>query len=635
MTLRRVARRLRGASLASAIAASCALATTPAPSALAAPTRKLPPGVSLEASTDRPNVELGDVVTYQLQISVSNAQPLSISGFDPGAVPGFELLGRPSTSTMTQQTLVGRAMRETTTVTIRWQLRAKSLGEHVLGPAHVGSDEATWAAPAVKVNVVARGLAPAPTRPKAHSFFDDDVFEPPPIAQEPDEPVDPLAKVGELPDAPADREVFLRVVVDPSTLVVGAQTTAHVFVYAHHLAEVGLKRPPEFTDFAALELSKPEKSWKPITIAGQSWVYAKLQSFAIFPLKTGALTIGPAQIESVYADGFHMRGVEQDHDSAPVTVTATEPPEQGRPAEYRVGDVASELAVSADVAPRTSADGHAMVTVRLSGVGRLQNVEPLMPRVAGVSFTRTTDQAKTWADGARVRSRREVIYDASADRAGRFSLGEARVLVWDPARSTYATASAQLGVLEAKAASAAAPSSSANAEPTLELPPPRTDPGERGEGTSLADRALIWVLVGGAPLLVLSLQGAARATRSLRRRAKSHREDPTTRAHEALREARDHERRGDGKQAAACLARAIGHGVEAATRGAVHVRGMTGSELRRELPDAGFEASLAERIATTLGALEAARFAGARAPRADEVAELLTAIASCAPTETP
>jgi hypothetical protein len=581
-----------------------------------------------EAHVDRPVVGVGDVVLYSIGVVTTDDAP-SASAPAPGKIDGFESLG---SSTSTQQAIVmrGAGVERTTTITVTYRLRAKTMGAHVLGPGRITLDGEPVAMPKVAIEVVAAGTAPAPKKAPAKDPFDDLFFdEPPEPPPQPKEvaPADPMAAVDTVPTDPIDRHTFVRLAVDESKPIVGAQVTAKIFVYRRRPVHIdGIKHAPGFADFHVVELEKPEEDWHSLTIGGEMWEYARLKAFAIFPLRTGTLTIAPAEIEMRQMMGMGvMSGKEEDHSTNELKLAATEPPSEGRPAGYSVGDVASSLDAVAEINPRVVVDGHAMLTVRLRGLGRIEKIRPVLPTLVGAKFTQTGDDARTTLDGFMVRCARKISYDVAVDRLGDLDLGDALVNVWDPAKKSYLTVKAALGSVRVEAL----PPRSSESANELQLPPPRTDEGPSGEGSSIADRAWTWCLVGGAPLAVLVLQGGAALARRTRRRVGEARETPASHAKRALGEARSCERRGDDKGACTALMRAIDRALEAAS--GVRSRGVTRGELSRALDGSTLPRELALEATDMLHALESARFAEAERPSLDACRSLVDRLLEAAP----
>lgn len=581
----------------------------------------LPKGVALQASVDRTEVGVGELVGYTIKV-VTTVSGLRASVATTGKTPGFVVVGGPFTgvNSFSSQQGFGGPITERTELSTTYQLRAKDLGEHVLGPGQMQIGGVSYDAPSVKIKVVSRPTAPIPG-------LRGRLPPPPPLDDDPEdspvpdrfEPVDPAAKLDAPPTGPAERQVFARMVVEPKAPVVGQAVVVKTFVYARVPISLDPPQARSYPDFAAIPLTDYDKQPHPITLAEETWKYLQVQGTAAFPLRTGALTIGAVSIDIAH-------GLRAEQILAPaLSVDVKEPPAEGRPADYVLGDVASGLGVSSELSPRESADGHAVLTVRLSGEGRLDNLDPKLPSAAGVAFTRTSDDVKASVHRGRVLGRRTLVYDVAATRAGELPLGEVRAVVWDPNKSSYVTIGSPLGALKAKVA-APAPAASTSAEPRLELPPPRSEPGARGDGATIADRAWTWGVVATAPLLVLATQGLARMAGSLRRRGAARREDPLVKVKGALKAARTADRAGDAKGAAAACVRALELALEAATDGAVRARGMTTSELEARLSDEGMEPPLAARVTEATSALQAARFAGERGPETEQIEALVRAI---------
>ena len=579
----------------------------------------------VSAEVDRTSVGIGEVVEYSVTFTTSgDASPARSAS--PGNLDGFDLLH--STSSTHQSIMaVNGNLEVTTSVTITYRLLARQLGPHVLGPARAYVDGAAVGAPKVVVTVVAAGAGqPGKNKPQPDPFFDDPFFGggAEPLPQPDVAPVDPLARVDELPTDPAERTLFVRVVPDLRRPVVGQQVTARLFVYSRRHPRISVKRPPGFAEFATIDLGQLDHDWHPITIGGETWSYANIGAYALFPLRTGSLPIGPAEIE--YSDPFGGSG-PRDLPSNALTIESIEPPTQDRPNGYVLGDVASGLTVTAEVVPRDVIDGHALLTVRMRGDGRLDPLRPILPTLDGITWTATGDEARTKVEGTSVRGVRKSTWDLAFDRAEAFDLGEVRVQVWDARKGAYVVARAPLG--RVRIARALAPAGSASAAPLSSLPPARDDVGADGLGTTLADRAWSWGLVGALPLAVVLAQGGAALLRRRGARRARRGADPMELADLALTEARAASRKGDPQAAAGALGRALDRALEAAT--GVRARGLTARALPAALDATSLPAALRTRVASTLAAIEAARFSDGAMPAVDEVAAVVDELRAATP----
>ncbi len=313
--------------------------------------RAAPATRTVRASVDLAYVGVGEVLRYSIQLRTHGA--LEVDASNPGKIDGFELVGQTQMPGQSFIMLNGVA-DQLNTFTVTYRLRAKKAGKYVLGPGKFVIGGKPMLTNSIAVEVYAGAVAHDPLDDLLNHQFD----EPPPPPPKA-EPLDPLARIDELPLSPSEREFFVRVVPDEPKAILGAQVTLKVFVYARHPPEVMLKRPPAATDFRILSLGAVDKIWHPITIAEQPWNYAALEAFAVFPLRTGKLPIGGTMVSAAFRDFFGKTG-ERDFDSPGTQVEVIEPPTEGRPPGYVLGDVVSNLQLKADLTPRRILDGHAV-----------------------------------------------------------------------------------------------------------------------------------------------------------------------------------------------------------------------------------------------------------------------------------
>lgn len=560
-----------------------------------APTNVVAAGApSVSAEVDRTTINVGDNVRYTISIRATGS--LDVTSVSAGSVEGFELVGKQSMPSESLVIVNGK-VEQAFTFTVTFALRGVKPGKHTLGPGRVVMGSKTITTPAQKVEVL-------PATKKPRSPFDDlaDDDEPPPPP--PSAPADPLAKIDTPPTDPDEATFFTRVVPSTKQAIVGEQVTLKLFVYARNPPKVFVKRPPVLTDFRHVPLGGVDKVWQKIAIGQDEWLYGTLEAFAAFPLRPGKLSIGPAIVETVREFSFGKTD-QRDVESPATELEVVEPPMVGRPAGYVLGDVVADLAIDADVAPRIVTDGHALITLRMRGAGRLDPLRPQLPTPAGVTWTNTSDETKTRIDALTLFGERKLQVDARFDRVGELDLGEAVMHVWDPKLKGYATVRTSLGKVrvERAAESNALPGAAAPAT----LPPPRGVVGRSGEGTSLTDRAWTWLVVAGAPFSVVAMQVASAMVRWRRETSRAKEIDPGEQARRALRQG-EH-----GK--------ALDRAIEAAT--GVRSRGLTRSQLSRALSETKLDRALVASLLEAFDALESARFAGGKAPSEETIRALV------------
>jgi hypothetical protein len=596
------------------LAAVIALCASSAPMAAIAAAK-----VETASGVDRPIVGLGETLVYTIAIS-STSGSLQVASPLPGKIDGFDLLSQRNAPGIDG----GRAV-----IRVHYTLRAKKLGTFLLGPGRVSTGEGELSTPLVKVQVVAAGTAPKPPKPPPKprrkgffpdpfdNFFDDDEFfkPPPPPPPEPAAPIDPLARVDALPTAPSERHTFVRVAVDDLHPVVGAPIVAKLFVYSQMGAPgVEVRKIPTVPDFRIAQLNTKGEKWKPITIEGQAWNHGLASAWTLYPLRPGKLEIKNVEAVVTIDDPFSGRVVEeQAHAAKTVVVEAVEPPLEGRPPGYVLGDVVSNLSVRAAVSPKKVLDGHAVVEVEMKGIGRVDPLRPLLATPPGVTWTSTDDDVRTVVRDLAIEGQRKLTFDARFEKTGDVDLGDVVVNVWDPAKKGYVSAHANLGHVQVDKA---ADKDAKGDDQLPALPPPREALGTIGAGRSIVDSSVTWAVVGGAPILVVLAQLLGNASRRRKAERESKEASPAEQARAAIAAARR------GEDVLPCLTRALDRAVEAST--GVRPRGLTRAELSRALEGCPGR----DAIVRAFGDLESARFAAGPSPSVDEIERLVEGLLS-------
>jgi hypothetical protein len=593
--------------------------------------------VEVSASVSTSEVEVGETFFVELKALVEEGEMPSSPRL---RVPDGLRASGPSTSSRVTTYFGGGRSVVKQGIGATWRVAAERPGSFVI-PAptvSIGGREVA-ASSSLHVRVVPAGAgggprgAPSSPSPFATPFggmfpFNlDDWFG---QSQEPSEPAElgPEARALALPREP-DPHVFLRLVADVSRAVVGEQVTLSYYVYSRSNYRLGDQRQPALADFLRIPMDKAPRAEDPIltTVGNHRYAVELLERIAIFPVRAGRLTTG-----TLRAKFQAWRGREEvTRVSNEIEIDVTEPPREGRPAGYRLGDVGS-FELAAEVAPRTTRAGGAVsVQVKLSGTGALPPALKI-PEQNGVEWLTPEKREEVTSRGGRVGGWRTFGYVVRLHRPGTVDLGAVELAHWDPAAGSYRTARAALGTVEVQAApgGATARADTADADPFAALGETRRSLGPhapaREEELGLH---LFWALVLTPPLGVVLAGGLARAAASLRRRRAARKRDPMRLARRALVEMR---RAADPKAAAAAAERALHHAVEAAT--GVRSRALLIGELPARLGAAGLEAALAGALAEALERCQHARFepgAESDTALAAEVRRIVAALARAAP----
>ena len=565
--------------------------------------------IELSANVDNDTVEVGEIVAYSLHALVHGGG--APSDPKPGTITGFSLQGA-SSMPVHMRTNNNGVVDDVNGLMTSWTLRADRVGTFSLGPAQITVGGARRSGTPVRIKVVERGKGGARrgARPPIDPFGSSPLD---PFKQLFDfgdndrrgEPVQPSADPKLAMESPRAAVAFLHATVDKTRAVVGEQITLSVYLYEDPYARQG--RPGDVheataTDFVKRSLIEDETRAVGVgtaMVGGKIWNVKLVRKNALFPLKTGHLAIEPMSMTLPQAR-VGLRASET------LYVDVNEPPVDGRPAGYAMGDV-GEMSLQGTVTPRsTTRDGAVGVTIELRGTGNLPG-QLSLPVVPGVEWLEQQTREKLGATSAdRFGGTRTFSYVVRLHKDGAVDLGEIKLPFYDAQKGTYATARATLGIINVTGGGGR-DAGVETPEVVLDGMPKerRVLEGPRSE-TYLSERPAYWAALFGSPLACALALGAHGLFGRIRERRASASPSLDRIAKERRAEADAAVRGEDGKAAMGAVARAVEAVVLAKT--AVNLRGAPADIARAELEEAGISADDAEEVIGTMRACEDARF---------------------------
>jgi oxygen tolerance protein BatD len=598
--------------LAFALSATAALAAPVAPLYAQTP---IAPAISLSVDADR--IEVGESVTVTLSASVETSERLEAESPQLAAPPGWRV-GGPSISMPTERIVINGRVTARSRFFATWRATPSRDGAFVLGPGSFVLNGRKFTTGTQRVTVYPPGKNPAgprrsqppggrppqfgspfpnwPAFPDFNDFFRDRTPPPPPAH-------DPQLSL----EAPPEPQAFLRAVVDKSEAVLGEQVTLSIYLYAQpRLYQFHDPHEPSAPDFVQRPLVTHESDPRPVSVGGATWYAQLVRKLALFPLHTGELTVSPMSL-TLLGQGLRGGGLRGGlvRSSKPISVVVTEPPRDGRPPNYRPGDVGT-FSLSASVEPRrVPAGGDIAVSVTVQGTGLLPSALP-MPERKGLDWYEPEVRDASEANETSVTGSRTFVYVGKLSEPGTLDLGTLAFPYWQPTSRAYEVTRAELGTVEVTG-TAAEPSAPASHDPLAAIAPARGVPtGPARPARPLTDAPWFWALIAVAPASVLAAEGLSRALRGARERGRTRDASAARQAELALREADDALAKGSPKDAAAAVERAAALAVEDAT--GVKVRALLRREIAPALERAGVEAAVASELVELLQACDALRF---------------------------
>lgn len=595
----------RAALFASAVVATAVVIARPAQAA-----------VELEIQMGARQIEVGDTTELQLTALASDDEALQNPRLM--AVPGLQVEG-PSMGSRTQVSINNGRMVQQRGVSATWSIRGLKPGTYHL-VASIDANGRRQQGNTATLEVVPPGTLPR--RPRgfdpfrmfdpfgAGSPFPQGLFGPNDFDQQPNEPppVPEEYKVDRAPDPIA----FLRATVTPKHPVVGEQVTVKLYTYGAR-GPYNAGNLVDFTHADFLDYSSKDdgdtNEFVRVPIGDTIYVARKVRELQLFPLHAGQLTIGPASL--TFSGGRYRANTPITRSSLPILLDVSEPPLDGRPSGYRLGDVGNlQLTVAVDPRKVTAGDSVGVVA-KLEGTGSIPTTLRV-PEQRGVEWLDPTHLDEVHAENGVVRGFRAFNYVVKLQEPGDIDLGELKVSFWDPKRRAYDVAQAALGKvtvlpnLKPKPAASATPDRAAT-EP-LALKPRRKLGAFEAPPAPFTDGWRFWALLFGAPIAValsgLGLELGGRFKRNRSRALSS----PERLAQEALKAAEAAARGSEIAKTAAAAERALFLAIEAGT--GIRARALLKSDLKAQLAEAGVENTTIDSALRLLDACESARFTG-------------------------
>ncbi|MFW5877262.1 MAG: BatD family protein [Myxococcota bacterium] len=551
---------------------------------------------SVEMSTNRDRVAVGETLVLRVRAEV-RGDPL-----DDVILPDLEAfqvesrqVSRPFSFSFGFGTR-GRVVQSTTEHVLR--LRALEPGTHRLEPAQAVVGDRTFESEPLTIEVTGS----ADDAPAADGTPDGT----PPSTEGPG-----------VDGARFDSRAFLRTVVDEPEPYVGEQVTISVYLYVRG----GLRSAPRITQepstdgFWVHDLFPPSRSLEATrqTVRGTPFRVYELRRLAAFPLRPGALTIGPMEARMQTGNIFR-RGRPMEREGVPVSLEVRELPAPKPDGDVAVGRFHVEGELDRDT---LSTGDAATLRVRVEGTGNLNDVRIEMPDLDGLRILSPQVETDIRSPNDVVGGTRTFEWLLVPERPGTYRIPSLGFHTFDPDAEEYGEARTEPITLEAVGRAVTAPSEGGGSDGERRTPvsdgdearfgPLRADRMPRRAEEPLSVQPWYPAALAVPPLAWLAMLGGVGIRRRVRARGEARASARSLRR--SLREARGLAEAGDARGFYAAIAHALTGAL--ASRLDEPVGGFTHGELRRELLERGMEPALAGELVDELEGCDYARFSAA------------------------
>lgn len=246
---------------------------------------------------------------------------------------------------------------------------------------------------------------------------------------------------GFVPPAPDTTEsTFLHAVVDRSKVVVGEQVTVTWLLYTRSDILKFEPKPAKLDGFWVETLYEPRSyfSYQEATVGGRQYAVATVAKKALFPTKSGTLTIPP--YEASVATMYTSFGAPLELVSNPIRIEV-EPLPGGAPAGFDPAYVGAFTVEATVDRPQVAAGESLTLALVVRGAGAIRRTPVPALEIDGIQVHPPRDfEERVDTAGDVVRGERRYLYLLTPQKTGRLEIPPIEIPYYDPGRRRYETA---------------------------------------------------------------------------------------------------------------------------------------------------------------------------------------------------
>ncbi len=282
----------------------------------------------------------------------------------------LQVLSGPSTSTNSSVQYINGKMTQSYTITYTYVVQATKEGDVEISPATIVVDRQSIESNKIKIKVVKNAGKDQNTKASNSNTGNSGVLQ--------------------------DDDLFIKATISNSNPYIGQQVILTYKIYTKvPVSNLMVKKLSSFQGFWSKGLLDDKQQYKQTSeiINGKEYIVATINQFAIFPQKTGKLTIEPTEMECTvqlrvqnkrkrgndpfedfFNDPFFNRNVKNINtivNSNPITVNVKPLPQEGKPSNFS-GSVGDFRISSRIDRTRLVANDALTLTYTISGKGNLE-----------------------------------------------------------------------------------------------------------------------------------------------------------------------------------------------------------------------------------------------------------------------
>ncbi len=321
------------------------------------------------------NVAVGDQFIVQFVI---NAKGSNFRGPD---FENFRVLTGPNQSTSTNFSNINGRMTQSTSITYSYYLRALTEGNFTIAPAKITVDGKEYQTNELKITVDKKSAQPQQSTQPQNT--------------DPNNPQE-TATLDE-------NAIFIKAVVDKTNPYLGEQVILTYKIYTKvPISNISSEKEPNLAGFWMKNLIEQgaQMSQSQEIIDGEEYVTAELRKFAIFPQKSGEITISPIELQCVaqvrnnttrkrrsnsFFDSFFddpffsgYQNIQKFLASNPIVLNVKPLPQEGKPTNYN-GAVGSYTLQSEIDNTSVKTNDAISIKYKISGQGNIELIDKLSP----------------------------------------------------------------------------------------------------------------------------------------------------------------------------------------------------------------------------------------------------------------